>query len=416
MDHVTKIIGKALNLTLILATFVLLTQTAQAKILFKNEFLIEDNGTNAFILDSGNDVTGNITLQFGGSLAETISYNPTASWFEFSNDINLNQNQIKNVVVDNQTTAPSSPLPGQIYYNSVDGSTYIWNGTAWEDITENDNFETVYTRDADKTLTTSNGAFTLSTGSGTTNINIGSATGQVNLGGGSNCVNVNSNTWDISCAGLAQGFTGLTSSGAINFISASSFSIPQAASDPATCTIGQQYYNTTSNTVRLCIATNTWSGIAPSGNAYIFAYDTNTQTVLAPGTFQDITYATNAQMEGWTHTPGTANFTASSDGTYMINMTARIAKSGGANTTLSVRGVKNTIAVPGTFTEVAGSQSYGTAAGSSGDTLTGNFIVPMLAGETLKIQMTGGTTGAQIIPGGNGTTRPSAQVSIWRMK
>jgi hypothetical protein len=249
-----------------------------------------------------------------------------------------------------------------------------------------------------------------------TNVNTGSSTGQVNVGGGSNCVNVNSNTWDISCSGVFSGFTGLTATGAIDLSGASSFQIPQAASDPGTCTIGQQYYNTTTNTVRLCTATNTWTNVAASGNSFVFAYDTTTQTVSNTPNFQDITYDTNAQIDGWTHVAGSGNFVAGSSGTFMVNMTARIAKNGGANTTLSYRGVKNTIAVPGTFTEIAGSQAYGSAAASTGDTMSGNFIVTLASGETLKIQMTGGTNNAQILPGGNGTTLPSTQLSVWRMK
>jgi len=248
------------------------------------------------------------------------------------------------------------------------------------------------------------------------NINTGTSTGQVNVGGNANCVNVNSNTWDISCSGLATGFTGLTSTGNINFTGATSFRAPQAASDPGTCNVGQEYFNTTTNSLRLCVATNTWSGVGAAGTQYVFAYDTTTQTVAVANTFQDVTYSNNSQIDGWTHTPGTATFTATAAGTYMVNMTARIAKSGGANTTLSFVGVKNTTGAPGTFTEITGTQSYGTAAASSGDTMSGNFIVNMAATEILKIQMTGGTTGAQIVPGGNGTTLPSSQLSIWRLK
>jgi len=32
-------------------------------------------------------------------------------------------------------TPPASPLPGQSYYNTTDGFTYIYNGSAWVDIT-----------------------------------------------------------------------------------------------------------------------------------------------------------------------------------------------------------------------------------------------------------------------------------------
>lgn len=157
MNSLKRIIGKSISLILSILMFVSMTQAAQARILFKSEFLIEDNGSDTFIFDSGNDISGNISLQFGASLAETITFNAIDSWFEFSNDINLNQNQLKNAAVDNLGSAPGSPVLGQIYYNTVNNNTYIWNGSIWEDITAvggtgNDDFDTVYATDTDKIL------------------------------------------------------------------------------------------------------------------------------------------------------------------------------------------------------------------------------------------------------------------------
>ena len=95
-------------------------------------------GTNAdsFIIDHDDTVVaGSIDLQFGNTLGETISFDITNDWFDFSNDISLEQNELKNVAIDNLALAPIAPVTGQIYYNTVDGNTYIWNGTVWEDIT-----------------------------------------------------------------------------------------------------------------------------------------------------------------------------------------------------------------------------------------------------------------------------------------
>ena len=69
------------------------------------------------------------------SVWENITWNDASDWFEFSDDISLGQNQIKNVAIDNLASAPSSPVAGQIYHNTTDSNTYVYNGLSWEDIT-----------------------------------------------------------------------------------------------------------------------------------------------------------------------------------------------------------------------------------------------------------------------------------------
>lgn len=60
---------------------------------------------------------------------------------------------------------------------------------------------------------------------------------------------------DLSISG------GLAATGAINFTAAASFSPPQGSSDPASCAEGQLFYNTTSNAVKVCNATNIWTAL-----------------------------------------------------------------------------------------------------------------------------------------------------------
>lgn len=51
-------------------------------------------------------------------------------------NIDLNKNQLLNAVVQNLASAPSSPVNGQIYYNTTDNNLYVRAGGVWVDITE----------------------------------------------------------------------------------------------------------------------------------------------------------------------------------------------------------------------------------------------------------------------------------------
>lgn len=49
----------------------------------------------------------------------------------YLDNVDLKQNQLLNPVIQVLSTAPSSPLQGQIYFNSVSNTVLQWNGTAW---------------------------------------------------------------------------------------------------------------------------------------------------------------------------------------------------------------------------------------------------------------------------------------------
>ncbi len=109
---------------------------ANAKIIFNNEFVIENNETtNAWVIDANDDAAGqNISLQFGNTLNESIEFDIADDVFAFSNNIDLGQNEIRNAIIENLATAPLSPMAGQFYHNTGDNNTYVYNGTGWEDI------------------------------------------------------------------------------------------------------------------------------------------------------------------------------------------------------------------------------------------------------------------------------------------
>lgn len=49
-------------------------------------------------------------------------------------DIDFTKNQMLNAVVQNLATPPSSPIQGQIYYNTADETVYVWTGSIWLDL------------------------------------------------------------------------------------------------------------------------------------------------------------------------------------------------------------------------------------------------------------------------------------------
>jgi len=46
-------------------------------------------------------------------------------------DLDLIQNELRNAVVENLATAPATPSPGQIYFDTDDDTLWWWDGTQW---------------------------------------------------------------------------------------------------------------------------------------------------------------------------------------------------------------------------------------------------------------------------------------------
>jgi len=175
-------------------------------------------------------------------------------------------------------------------------------------------------------------------------------------------------------------------------------------------------FNSISGTGAVTISTAgnvvTISGTDTAGaqENYAFAYDTTTQTVGASNTFQDVTFNTNGEIDGWSHAASGANFTCPETARYLVSYDAVVQKTAAANATIELIAVLNGV-------EVAGSQAADLLnSNNRPQSLSKTFIVNATAAQVLKLQMAADSTNAEATPtGANATTPTSVVISITKV-
>lgn len=268
-----------------------------------------------FVIDRDDSASTTVGIQIG-STSETLLWNVSSGQFELSDDLSLGLAELKDVVIDKRATDPVSPTVGQMYYNTTNNSMYVYDGGSWDAASGpasiSGDLDAVYDNDSDQILSvdhanglefessvSSNIIFDLqSTGdvvfqdAGTPFVTLSDigqfdADGQVLLGDNGDTVEIDSSSWDISSSGVVSGFTGISSTGSIDFSNASSFLMHQGAANPGTCNEGQSFYNTTDNNLYVCTATNTWTSQSSSADDFedIYANDDDDTLTTSNGNF-----------------------------------------------------------------------------------------------------------------------------------
>ena len=85
---------------------------------------------NNLTLD-GDDTGGDVQLQFGQTLGESLQWDDANTRFSLSDDLDITDNELINVRIENQVSAPLCDASGEgrIYFNTTDKLTYSCDGS-----------------------------------------------------------------------------------------------------------------------------------------------------------------------------------------------------------------------------------------------------------------------------------------------
>jgi hypothetical protein len=262
-----------------------------------------------------------------------------------SSDIQMNKNELQLPVIDNEATAPSSPVEGQMYFDTTAGdkTMYFYNGTAWIEmdgsgsgvatIVGGDGIDavkagTVVTLDSTASLSTSAGSFVDFTGSTLT-----AATGAIAI------------TGDLSATGTPSGATFLRGDNVWATPAGSYTSWTLGA------TTGPDNEILDGDDVDIVGTSGIATSIATVGAKSTVTIDLS-DTAVTPGSY---TYASlTVDQQG--------RLTAASSGTAPVTYTLPVSAGGGNSAVVTLdasSGTDSTVTFNGTTNQIAISESTG---------------------------------------------------------
>lgn len=148
-----------------------------------------------------------------------------------------------------------------------------------------------------------------------------------------------------------------------------------------------------------------------SASNYFFAYDTTLQTQSTINTFRDITFNTNAQIDGWSHKVGTANFISCATGLYQFSYTAMVKSVTAATNTITI------VATDNSNNQIAGSQTTITVTSASMTYAVSNtFTTNISDGGVIKLRFSPTANSGNIVSSGSANVKSSIQFSCIRLK
>lgn len=143
---------------------------------------------------------------------------------------------------------------------------------------------------------------------------------------------------------------------------------------------------------------------------YVFAYDTTTQPVANANMFQGLTFNTDAQIDGWQHSLGSAEYVCNQTGLYLVQYDVIAQRTSSSNLTISIIATISGSEIPGSQSSVGFSNT------NAPQEISRSFIMSIDKGEKFALKFTGNSTAIRLSPNtGSGNVRPSTTLTITRI-
>ena len=121
----------------------IITSLLFSSIIFSSVFaeniqIFNQDHKNRIVIQNDIGISGDSDLFFGSTLSHALSWDNTNNYFIFTDDVNFSGNEIKNVRLENLSTAPicDNSSAGRVYHNISDTFSYVCSNSIWSKIDE----------------------------------------------------------------------------------------------------------------------------------------------------------------------------------------------------------------------------------------------------------------------------------------